>query len=88
VEGYEIYISMDHENNIAEFEPVGTVPHFQKQGLTGALMVYACNHLREMNCIQADVESWSESVGANKLYSAAGFIEQGRLYSWRNEDRK
>ena len=75
---------LDRENNIAEFEPVGTVPQFQKQGLAAALMAHACNRLREMGCPQANVESWSESVGANKLYSACGFIEQDRLYSWRN----
>ena len=79
---------LDHENNVAEFEPVGTVPQFQKQGLAAALMAFACNRLREMNCPQADVASWSESVGANKLYSAAGFLEQDRLYSWRNHTRK
>lgn len=76
---------LDRENNIAEFEPVGTLPQFQKQGLAAALMAHACNRLREMNCPQADVESWSESVGANKLYSACGFAEQDRLYSWRND---
>jgi len=79
---------LDRENNVAEFEPVGTVPQFQKQGLAAALMAYACNRLREMNCPQADVASWSESVGANKLYSSAGFIEQDRLYSWRNDGKK
>jgi ribosomal protein S18 acetylase RimI-like enzyme len=79
---------LDGENNIAEFELVGALPQFQKQGLAGALMVHACNRLREMNCSQADVASWSESTGANKLYSAAGFLEQDRLYSWRNDPRK
>ena len=76
---------LDHENNFAEFEPVGTVPEFQKQGLASALMAYACNRLREIGCPQADVASWSESIGANKLYAAGGFVEQDRLYSWRNE---
>jgi ribosomal protein S18 acetylase RimI-like enzyme len=75
---------LDRENNIAEFEPVGTLPQFQKQGLAAALMAYACNRLREMDCPQADVASWSESVGANKLYAACGFMEQDQLYSWRN----
>lgn len=76
---------LDRENNVAEFEPVGTVPQFQKQGLAAALMSYACNRLREMGCAQANVASWSESIGANKLYSAGGFMEQDRLYSWRND---
>ena len=79
---------LDRENNVAEFEPVGTVPQFQKQGLAGALMAHACNRLRDMNCPQVNVESWSESVGANKLYSAGGFMEQDRLYSWRKSDRR
>lgn len=79
---------LDRDNNVAEFEPVGTLPGFQKQGLAGALMAYACNRLREMGCGQANVASWSESIGANKLYSAGGFMEQDRLYSWRNDSRK
>ncbi|HEX5808746.1 MAG TPA: GNAT family N-acetyltransferase [Anaerolineales bacterium] len=74
---------LDRENNIAEFEPVGTVPQFQKQGLGAALLAHACNRLREMDCPQVNVESWSESIGANKLYSACGLIEQDRLYSWK-----
>lgn len=76
----------DRENNIAEFEPVGTVPQFQKQGLGAALLAYACNRLREMNCPQVHVESWSESPGANRLYSACGLIEHDRLYSWKKDN--
>jgi GNAT superfamily N-acetyltransferase len=76
---------LDRENNIAEFEPVGTVPQFQKQGLGAALLAYACNRLRAMNCPKVKVESWSESVGANKLYSACGLLEFDRLYSWKKD---
>jgi ribosomal protein S18 acetylase RimI-like enzyme len=79
---------LDREDNVAEFEPVGTIPQFQKQGFATALMTYACNRLRDMSCAQANVESWSESIGANKLYSACGFMERDRLYSWRNDGRK
>ncbi|HEX5944572.1 MAG TPA: GNAT family N-acetyltransferase [Anaerolineales bacterium] len=79
---------LDRDNNVAEFEPVGTLPQFQKQGLGAALMAYACNRLREIGCARANVESWSESIGANKLYSACGFVEQDRLYSWRNDSRR
>jgi len=74
---------LDRENNLAEFEPVGTVPQFQKQGLAAALIAYACNRLREMNCSQVNVASWSESIGANKLYSACGLVEYDRLYDWK-----
>jgi len=74
---------LDRKNNIAEFEPVGTVPQFQKRGLGAALIAYACNRLREVKCPCVQVESWSESVGANKLYSACGLIEEDRIYSWK-----
>ena len=77
---------LDRENHVAEFEPVGTVPQFQKQGLGAALLAYACNRLREMGCPKVHVESWSESVGANKLYSGCGLIERDRLYSWKKNN--
>ena len=74
---------LDRENNVAEFEPVGTVPQFQKKGLGAALLADACNRLRQMGCPHVKVESWSESVGANKLYNACGLIGKDRLYSWK-----
>ena len=76
---------LDRENNIAELEPVGTVPQFQKQGLGAALLAQACNCLREMDCPKVKVESWSESIGTNKLYSACGLMEQDRFYSWKKD---
>jgi GNAT superfamily N-acetyltransferase len=74
---------LDRENNLAEFEPVGTVPQFQKRGLGAALIAHTCNRLREIKCPYVTVESWSESVGANKLYSACGLIGKDRIYSWK-----
>ncbi len=76
---------LDRENNIAELQPVGMVPQFQKQGLGAALLAEACNRLREMDCPKVKVESWSESIGANKLYSACSLLEQERLYSWKKD---
>jgi ribosomal protein S18 acetylase RimI-like enzyme len=77
---------LDHENHIAEFEPVGTMPQFQKQGLGAALIAHACNRLRAMNCPKVKVESWSESVGANKLDSACGLMDKDRIYSWKKNN--
>jgi GNAT superfamily N-acetyltransferase len=73
----------DRQNNVAEFEPVGTVPRFQKKGLGRALLAHACNRLREMGCPLVTVESWSEAVGANKLYEASGLKEVDRVYNWK-----
>lgn len=74
---------LDRTNQAAEFEPVGTRPNFQKKGLGSALLAQACNRLRRMNCPLVLVESWSESVGANKLYEANGLAEVDRFHSWK-----
>jgi GNAT superfamily N-acetyltransferase len=74
---------LDRENNVAEFEPVGTVPHYQKKGLASALLAHACNRLREMACPLVKVESWSESMGANKLYTNSGLLETDCIYTWK-----
>jgi mycothiol synthase len=65
---------IDPVNHYAEFEPVGTVPNFQKRGLGSALLADAHNRLREKGCPLATVQSWSTSEGANKLYQAAGLL--------------
>jgi GNAT superfamily N-acetyltransferase len=69
---------IDPVNHYAEFEPVGTVPRFQKRGLGSALLAYAHNRLREKGCLLATVQSWSESIGANKVYQAAGLLPKDK----------
>ncbi|HTP07669.1 MAG TPA: GNAT family N-acetyltransferase [Anaerolineae bacterium] len=73
---------IDPVNHYAEFEPVGTVPRFQKRGLGSALLAYAHNRLRELGCPLATVNSWSPSEGANKLYQAAGLLPKDRQLNW------
>ena len=73
---------IDPVNHYAEFEPVGTVPSFQKRGLGSALLAYAHNRLREMGCPLATVQSWSTSEGANKLYQAAGLLPKDHQLNW------
>jgi GNAT superfamily N-acetyltransferase len=73
---------IDPVNHYAEFEPVGTVPRFQKRGLGSGLLAYAHNRLREKGCPLATVQSWSASEGANKLYQAAGLLPQDRQLNW------
>ncbi len=73
---------VDPVNHYAEFEPVGTVPRFQKRGLGVALLAYAHNRLRQMNCPLATVQSWSTSEGANKLYQAAGLLPKDNQLNW------
>jgi GNAT superfamily N-acetyltransferase len=73
---------IDPANHYAEFEPVGTVPRFQKRGLGLALLAYAHNRLREKGCPLATVQSWSASEGANKLYQAAGLLPKDQQLNW------
>ncbi len=73
---------IDPANHYAEFEPVGTVPSFQKRGLGLALLAYAHNRLRSLGCPLATVQSWNESVGANKLYQAAGLLPVDHQLNW------
>jgi GNAT superfamily N-acetyltransferase len=73
---------IDPINHYAEFEPVGTVPRFQKRGLGSALLAYAHNRLRDKGCPLATVQSWSASDGANKLYQAAGLLPKDKQLNW------
>jgi ribosomal protein S18 acetylase RimI-like enzyme len=73
---------IDPANHYAEFEPVGTVPSFQKRGLGSALLAHAHNRLREMGCLLATVHSWSTAEGANKLYQAAGLLPEDHQLNW------
>jgi GNAT superfamily N-acetyltransferase len=73
---------IDPVNHYAEFEPVGTVPRFQKRGLGSALLACAHNRLRAKGCPLATVQSWSASEGANKLYQAAGLLPHDHQLNW------
>jgi ribosomal protein S18 acetylase RimI-like enzyme len=76
-------IWFDHRLSLAEFEPVGTVPEFRKQGLGSALIAEGCNRLRWLGCRKASVMSWSESDEANRLYQRSGFLPKLKKNYWR-----
>jgi GNAT superfamily N-acetyltransferase len=75
-------IWVDRDNNIAEFEPLGTVPKHRGRGLARVLMMEGCNRLRDLGVGTAIVDSWSRSLAANRLYHSAGFEPIDRLHSW------
>jgi mycothiol synthase len=79
-------IWVDWQNSLAEFEPVGTLPDHQKRGLGMLLLAEGCNRLRKLGIQTASVDSWSESVGANKLYEKAGFINKRIYHTWQKVD--
>lgn len=73
----------DQKLSLAEFEPVGTVRKFRKLGLGSALIAEACNRLRRLGCQKVTVMSWSESVGANRLYKRTGFLPKVKKNYWK-----
>lgn len=73
---------LDRQSNIAEFEPVGTLPSFRRRGLARALLLDACNRLRDLGCRGALVSAWSESAAANALYASVGLKPLDRHYDW------
>ncbi len=73
---------IDPVNHYAEFEPVGTVPSFQRRGLGSALLAYAHNRLRQRGYPLATVQSWSTSEGANRLYQGAGLLPKDKQLNW------
>lgn len=76
-------IWFDQMLSLAEFEPVGTIPEFRKLGLGSALIAETCNRLRTLGCRKVTVMSWSESVGANRLYERAGFLPKTKKNYWK-----
>ncbi len=77
---------LDRVNNIAEFEPVGTVPEYRRRGLAAALLATGANRLRAMGVAAVAVDSWSESPAANQLYAGAGFVPWDCAHSWQQPD--
>jgi ribosomal protein S18 acetylase RimI-like enzyme len=74
---------LDRDNDVAEFEPVGTIPSHQRLGLGSAVMRAVESRLRRLGCPLATVYSWSEMEGANRLYDALEYRRAGRQESWQ-----
>ena len=74
---------LDRDTDVAEFEPVGTIPSHQQLGLGSAVMREVENRLRRLGCRLATVYSWSEMEGANRLYEALEYRPTGRQESWQ-----
>jgi ribosomal protein S18 acetylase RimI-like enzyme len=69
----------DPLNRVVLFEPVGTQPDFQRQGLGKAVMLEALRSFRANGMRQAIVTTPADNVPAIKLYESAGFRIDHRL---------
>ena len=72
----------DEENHYGIFEPVCTHPDHQRKGLARALMAEGLLRLRALGAVDVTVDT-GDMVAANAFYTAMGFTEAYKGYSWR-----
>jgi GNAT superfamily N-acetyltransferase len=75
-------IPYDAANRWGIFEPVCTHPDHQRKGLARALMNEGLLRLWRLGAIDASVDT-GDMVAANAFYTAMGFTEAYKGYSWR-----
>lgn len=75
----------DPVNRVGLFEPVGTHPVYQRQGLGRAVMLESLRGLREMGMRQAIVTTSVDNEPAIKLYESVGFKVVNRLITFQKE---
>jgi GNAT superfamily N-acetyltransferase len=77
-------IPYDEANRWGIFEPVCTHPDHRRKGLARALMNEGLRRLWALGAVEASVDT-GDMVPANSLYTAMGFTEAYKGYSWRKQ---
>jgi mycothiol synthase len=82
--GFAAYIGIpyDEPNRYGIFEPVCTHPEHQRKGLARALMAEGLLRLRALGAVDVTVDT-GDMAAANAFYTAMGFTEAYKGYSWR-----
>jgi mycothiol synthase len=73
---------LDKENCIGEFEPVGTHPDFQKQGLGKAAILGGLKQMQSLGMTDAIVYVEERNAAAIALYASAGFRTTKRILDY------
>jgi ribosomal protein S18 acetylase RimI-like enzyme len=73
-------IWFDDATRSGMFEPVGTVPNYQRKGLATTLMLEGLNRLKARGALRAHVGTVSEV--ANHLYNSVGFRDCDLSECW------
>ncbi|MBK8051348.1 MAG: GNAT family N-acetyltransferase [Anaerolineales bacterium] len=76
-----IGVPYDEANRWGIFEPVCTHPDHQRKGLARTLMQEGLLRLRALGAVDATVDT-GDMVAANAFYTAMGFTEAYKGYSW------
>jgi mycothiol synthase len=77
----------DRTNRTGLFEPVGTHPDFQRQGLGKAVVLTGLAQMRARGMANAIVVAESDNPAAQGLYQSAGFELENRLYTYTKKLR-
>ena len=75
----------DTLTKVGHFEPVGTHPDFQRQGLGKSLLFDALRRLQSEGMTAADVCTNYDNPAAIRLYESVGFRIQKRLFVYRKQ---
>jgi ribosomal protein S18 acetylase RimI-like enzyme len=70
-------------SGIAQIEPFGTHPDFQRRGVGKALIDYGRARMAEAGMHTIRVCTETTRTAAASFYPAAGFVEVGQLGWWR-----
>ena len=72
----------DTELSLAQFEPVGTDPDFQRLGLGRAVLLDAFRRLEQSGIAHARVMTNGDNHAAIALYESVGFERVDTLVNW------
>lgn len=72
----------DVENRMGVFEPVGTDPAHQRQGLGRAVLTEGLRRLRALGAQAAYINTNGDNGAANRLYEAVGFRVVDEEHLW------
>lgn len=73
---------IDPGSGIANFEPVGTRPEFQRRGLGRACLIEALRRVQARGMIRAHVSMHVDDVGNREFYESAGFRQINTNYGY------
>jgi len=72
----------DTDLSMAQFEPVGTDPDFQRRGLARAVIDAALAHLERLGITTARVLTNPDNAAAIACYQACGFVQYDAVRNW------
>jgi len=76
---------VDPQNRVGLFEPVGTHPDFQRQGLGKAVIAEGLRRLKASGMTSAMVCVENDNLAAIRLYSSAGFLKKNKILTFAKQ---